>query len=48
MADFLIPGEDDDLLNELVKFYEFDTKKEREIFIEEQGWATTQIKKGNH
>ena len=33
MADFLIPGKDDVLLNEMVKIYEFDTEPEREQFI---------------
>jgi hypothetical protein len=39
MADFLIPGEDDDLLNELVKIHEFDSELERQQFIQEIGWT---------
>jgi len=38
MADFLMPGEDDDLLNEMVKVYEFESEAEREQYIDEQGW----------
>jgi len=38
MADFLLPGEDDDLLNEMVKIYEFDSESNRQRFIQEQGW----------
>ena len=38
MADFLMPGEDDDLLNEIVKIYEFDSELDRKRFIQEQGW----------
>jgi hypothetical protein len=38
MADFLIPGEDDDLLNELVNIYEFDSELERQEYILERGW----------
>ena len=40
MADFLIHGEDDNLLNELVKIYEFDSDPERQQFIQNRGWAT--------
>jgi hypothetical protein len=38
MADFLTTGEDDDLLNEIVKIYEFDSDQDRQRFIQEQGW----------
>jgi hypothetical protein len=38
MADFLIPGEDDDLLNEMVKIIKFDSESKRDQFIEEQEW----------
>jgi len=39
MADFLIPGEDDVLLNELIKTYVFDSELERQMYIQERGWT---------
>lgn len=42
MADFLIPDEDDDLLNELVKIYEFDSESDRQRYIQDRGWGTYQ------
>lgn len=42
MMDFLIPGEDDDLMAELVKVYEFDSELEREQYIEKREWKTMQ------
>lgn len=38
MADYLMPGEDDDLLNVMVKVYEFEDDSERQRFIQERGW----------
>lgn len=38
MAGFLVPGEDDDLLNQLVKIYEFDSEAERQQYIQERRW----------
>jgi hypothetical protein len=37
LPDFLTPGEDDDLLNTMVKVYEFEEEAERQRFIEERG-----------
>jgi len=33
-----MPGEDDDLINELVVIYEFDSEPDRQRYIQEQGW----------
>ena len=37
-ADFLFPGKEDDLLNELIKIHEFDSELERQQFIQVRGW----------
>jgi hypothetical protein len=43
MADFLIPGEDDNLLNELVKIHEFESELERSQFIQGRGWIKKKL-----
>ena len=40
MADFLIPGEDDDLLGQMVKVYAFESEAERNQFIQQRGWKS--------
>jgi hypothetical protein len=44
MADFLVPGEDDGLLNAMVKVYEFISEAEHQRFIKELGWKKHQDK----
>ena len=42
LADFLLP-EDADLLNQLIKIYEFNSEAEREQYIHKQGWDGSPI-----
>jgi hypothetical protein len=43
IAEFLIPGEDDDLLDNLVKIYEFGSELERSRFIQDRGWIKKKL-----
>jgi hypothetical protein len=39
MADLLMPGEDDDLIANLVRVGEFDSVEERDAYLRRRGWV---------